>query len=224
MKCAVHPDAEATGYCRNCGKPMCPACVRPVRDMLYCEDCLAQVMGVRTAAPAVTATTAPLFDGTTGGPIVPASAAGPIQRAGNPGVAFLLGLVPGLGAIYNGEYNKALIHIVVFAAIIVGLSSDVGSGADVALAFVLTGFIFYMAIDAMKTVKARNAGEALADPLESWSQKKPVGALILIAVGALFLLNNFGFFDYFRVRQIFWPLVLIGVGVLMLRNRVGGQN
>jgi len=26
------------------------------------------------------------------------------------------------------------------------------------------------------------------------------------------------------VRQVFWPLVLIGVGVLMLRNRVGGQN
>jgi len=26
------------------------------------------------------------------------------------------------------------------------------------------------------------------------------------------------------VRQIFWPLVLIGVGVLMLRNRVGGQS
>jgi len=26
------------------------------------------------------------------------------------------------------------------------------------------------------------------------------------------------------VRQIFWPLVLIGVGVLMLRNRVGGQK
>ena len=23
MKCAVHPDAEAIGYCRNCGKPLC---------------------------------------------------------------------------------------------------------------------------------------------------------------------------------------------------------
>jgi Domain of unknown function (DUF5668) len=43
-------------------------------------------------------------------------------------------------------------------------------------------------------------------------------------VGALFLLNNFGFFDFFRVRQIFWPLVLIGIGVLMLRKRVGGQS
>jgi hypothetical protein len=221
MKCAVHPESEATGFCRNCGKAMCPVCVRPVRDVLYCEDCLARVMGVNAPAPV---TPGPTVDAT-GLPPVAVPAARPGHGpAGNPGLAFLLGLVPGLGAIYNGEYNKALIHIVVFAAIIVGLSSDVGSGADVALSFVLVGFVFYMAIDAMKTVKARNAGEAQADPLESWSKTRPVGPLILIAVGALFLLNNFGFFDFFRVRQIFWPLVLIGVGALMLRNRMGGQS
>ena len=46
MKCAVHPDADAVGYCRNCGKAMCAVCVRPVRDVLYCEDCLATVMGM----------------------------------------------------------------------------------------------------------------------------------------------------------------------------------
>jgi hypothetical protein len=216
MKCAVHPDAEATGFCRNCGKPMCPACVRPVRDVYYCEDCLAKVMGVGTSAPTSGSLPVPPAP-----PLPPVPTSGP---GGNPGLAFLLGLVPGLGAIYNGEYNKALIHIVVFAAIIVGLSSDIGDGPTVALAFVLVGFIFYMAIDAMKTVKARNAGEPVQDPLEVWSKTRPVGPLILIAVGALFLLNNFGFFDFFRIKQIFWPLVLIGVGVLMLRNRVGGQS
>ena len=51
MKCAVHPEVDATGFCRNCGKPMCPACVRPVRDVLYCEDCLAQVMGIPAPQP-----------------------------------------------------------------------------------------------------------------------------------------------------------------------------
>ena len=221
MNCALHPEAEASGYCRNCGKPMCANCVRPVKDVYYCEDCLARVMGGAPGAEAPLVASNP--DAPPTG--IPAPAAPiPAQNAGNPGLAFLLGLVPGLGAIYNGEYNKALIHIVVFAAIIVGLSSDVGAGADVALAFVLVGFIFYMAIDAMRTVKARNTGEVVADPLESWSKSRPVGPMILIAVGALFLLNNFGFFDFFRVRQVFWPLVLIGAGFLMLRNRVGGQN
>ena len=222
MKCAVHPDVEASGYCRNCGKPMCSTCVRPVKDVLYCEECLAGVMGLSTPqSPTATEVAAS-----------PVASALPVAQAGlpavpskgNPGVAFLLGLIPGLGAIYNGEYNKALIHIVVFAAIIVGLSSDVGDGGAVALAFVLAGFIFYMAIDAMRTVKARNAGETVPDPLESWSKTRPIGPLLLIGLGGLFLLNNFGFFDFFRVRQLFWPLVLIGVGVLMLRNRVGGQN
>ena len=46
MKCAVHGEVDATGFCRNCGKAMCAACVRPVRDVYYCEDCLAQVMGI----------------------------------------------------------------------------------------------------------------------------------------------------------------------------------
>jgi Domain of unknown function (DUF5668)/B-box zinc finger len=220
MNCAVHPEAEASGYCRNCGKPMCANCVRPVKDVYYCEDCLARVMGVPVAPPVTTAPS----DASVPPLGIPAPQMPPPPTAGNPGIAFLLGLVPGLGAIYNGEYNKALIHIVVFAAIIVGLSSDIGAGADVALAFVLAGFVFYMAIDAMRTVKARNTGEVIQDPLESWSKTRPVGPMILIAVGALFLLNNFGFFDFFRVRQVFWPLVLIGVGFLMLRNRVGGQN
>lgn len=220
MKCAVHPEAEASGYCRNCGKPLCPACVRPVRDVLYCEECLANAMGLAAPPAPAVAPSAPA--GTPLAPAVPV-AAGP-RSGGNPGLAFILGLVPGLGAIYNGEYNKALIHIVVFAAIIVGLNSDIGDGPTVALALVLAGFILYMGMDAMRTVKARNAGQPLQDPLEAWSKSRPVGPLILIAVGALFLLNNFGFFDFFRVRQIFWPLVLIGVGVLMLRNRVGGQN
>jgi len=221
MNCAVHPEVQASGFCRNCGKAMCAACVRPVRDVLYCEDCLAKVVGLPTPPVAMTE----IEPGGVGGvpATIPPPAPGP-KLEGNPGIAFLLGLVPGLGAIYNGEYNKALIHIVVFAAIIVGLNSDLGDGGETALAFVLVGFIFYMAIDAMRTVKARNTGEVVQDPLESWSKTRPVGPIILIAAGGLFLLNNFGFFDFFRVRQIFWPLILIGVGVLMLKNRMDAQK
>jgi hypothetical protein len=221
MKCAVHPEVDASGYCRNCGKPMCAVCVRPVHDVLYCEECLAQVMGLPTprAADPVAAQGAPEAQG--------AAPLAPIAKkpgSASPALAFILGFIPGVGAIYNGEYNKALIHIVVFAAIIVGLGSDIGDGPTIALSFMLTGFIFYMAIDAMRTAKAQNAGVDMPDPLESWSKRRPVGPLILIALGVLFLLNNFGFFDFSRVRQIFWPLVLIGVGVLMLRNRMGGQK
>ena len=222
MKCAVHPEVDASGYCRNCGKPMCPACVRPISDVLYCEDCLAQVMGIPAPQPSVPA-------GPPGGSsfapgVVAGTPAAGRPALASPALAFILGFVPGLGAIYNGEYNKALIHIVVFGALILGITGAFGEGLTGFWIFGLVGFIFYMAIDSLRVAKARQTGETLKDPFEAWSKNRPIGPIILIAVGALFLLNNFGFFDFFRVRQIFWPLVLIGVGFLMLKNRVGGQS
>jgi hypothetical protein len=128
-------------------------------------------------------------------------------------------LFPGLGAVYNGEYNKALIHIVVFVAMIVGLNSDPGDAAQVVLSLLLAGFILYMASDAMRVAKGRNLGETRPDPLETWSKNRPVGPIILIGLGILFLLNNFNWFPFWRVGRL-WPLVLIGVGVLMFRNRL----
>jgi hypothetical protein len=217
MKCAVHSDVDAVGYCRNCGKAMCQTCVRPVRDVLYCEDCLATIMGIPGAVP-VAASGAEI----PGGAALPPAPV-PMRSTSSPGVAFFLGLVPGLGAVYNGEYNKALIHIVVFSAMIVGLNSDIGDSAEVILSLLLAGFVFYMAFDAQRTAKAKNMGEALVDPLESWSKNRPVGPIILIGLGVLFLLNNFSWFPFYRIGRL-WPLVLIGAGVLMFRNRLGSRS
>jgi hypothetical protein len=236
MKCAVHTDVDAVAYCRNCGKPLCSACARPIRDVIYCEDCLAATLGLPTNNPPAVA--APVAaSGSTGyapgknpyaagvPPVSAVPVAGSTPRYGNTNaaIAFILGLVPGLGAVYNGEYNKALIHIVVFAAMIVGINSDIGDGATVALGFMIAGFIFYMAFDAMRTAKARGAGQAAPDALESWSKERPVGPIILIGLGALFLLNNFSWFAFYRVKML-WPLILIGVGVLMFRNRIDSNS
>ncbi len=215
MKCAVHPEVDATGFCRNCGKAMCPACVRPVRDLLYCEDCLGAMMGLPAAQPGAPGFTASVPAALP--PVAPAS-------AGNPGIAFILGFVPGLGAIYNGEYNKAMIHILIFGTIIIGITGVLGDSLTPFWIVALVAFVFYMAIDALRTAKARQTGQTIADPFESWTKNRSVGPFILIAIGGLFLLHNFGFFDMFRVREIFWPIVLIGIGVLMLRNRVSGQS
>ena len=219
MNCAVHADTEASGYCRNCGKAMCAACSHRVRDVLYCEDCLAQHVGLPPAPPPSATPDPPANPG----PYMPAAT--PQLRQGNsPVLAFLLGFIPGLGAVYNGEYNKAIIHIVVFGAIILGIASDLGESLQGLLIFALVISPFYMAIDAMRTAKAKSTGQPLADPFENWSGQRPLGPIILIGIGALFLLNNFGFFEFFRVRQIFVPLLLIGIGFFMLKNRVSGKN
>jgi hypothetical protein len=206
MKCAVHSEVDAVGYCRNCGKAMCTACSRPVREVLYCEDCLAAIAGIPAAAP----------------DLPPPGA--PPRAAGSPGIAFVLGLFPGLGAVYNAEYNKALIHIVVFAAMIWGLNSDIGDGADLVLSLLLTGFVLYMAFDAQRTARAKMLGESRVDPLEAITKNRPVGPIILIGLGVLFLLNNFAWFSFYKIGRLLWPLVLIGVGVLMFRNRLENRS
>lgn len=213
MKCAVHPDVDAVGYCRNCGKAVCSTCVRQVRDVLYCEDCLAQTLGhVPTPPPAVP-----------GYSYAPPPVVTP-RSGSNPAIAFILGfLFPGLGAVYNGEYNKALIHILIFASFIFGLSSDMDGSMKAVLGILLGGFVFYMAFDAMRVAKARSLGEASADPMEAWGKDRPIGPIILIGLGALLLLNNFDWFPWYRVHQ-FWPLILIAIGIFMFRNRLGGRS
>jgi Domain of unknown function (DUF5668) len=227
MKCAVHSDVDATGYCRNCGKAMCAACARPVRDVLYCEDCLATVMG-HPPAPAAAAPSQPV-----GTPSPQASTqpyptpmGAPYQQQRgrySPAAAFWLGLFPGLGAIYNGQYNKGLIQIAIFASIIVGFNSDLGGGMDAMLAIFLAGFVFYCAFEAMRTAQAKNAGETPTDPLETWSTSRPIGPIILIALGGLLLLNNFHALEFFRLGRL-WPLIMIGAGLYMFRNKIGGRN
>jgi hypothetical protein len=222
MKCAVHSEVDATGYCRNCGKALCAVCARPVHDVFYCEDCLASVLG--HPAPAAEAPQAAAF--------APAATTAPAAHApvsdrtkyNSPGVAFILGFVfPGLGAVYNGEYNKALIQIVVFATFILGLSSDMDDGMKAVLGILLAGFIFYMAFDAMRAAQSKQRGETRADPLESWSKNQPVGPIILIVLGAIFLLHNFDWFPFYRLER-FWPLILIVAGGLMFRNRLRGRS
>jgi Domain of unknown function (DUF5668) len=217
---------------------MCSACARAVRDVLYCEDCLAMVMAhsapepapappVSSAtygsapAPAASPYTAPAAT-----PSYPPPPGAPYQArpagSGSPTVAFILGMFPGLGAIYNGQYNKGLIHIAIFASIIVALSTDIGDGLGAMLGIFLAGFVFYCAFEAMRTAQAKLAGTVPSDPLESWSKERPIGPIILIGLGALLLLNNFHILDFIRLGRL-WPLILIGVGLYMFRNRLSGK-
>jgi hypothetical protein len=212
MNCAVHAEQEASNFCRNCGKAMCTACARTVQGVAYCEDCLASVMGHgRPAAAAAQGIPQPA--GAHGGPV--------------PGLAFALGFCPGLGAVYNGEYAKALVHIVIFGTIIAGFTSGLGAGANVALALFLTAFIFYMAIDALHVAQAKRGGPGgaagSADPFQAWGKGKPVGAIILIGLGVFFLLCTFDVISWDRMGDL-WPVFLIGAGILMLWNRLGRSS
>ena len=86
MKCAVHAEVDANWLLpRIAARRYARECTREVRGALYCEACLA---GMVAAAPGPA----------TGQPVVKPDV--------NPGLARVLGFIPGLGAVYNGEYIK----------------------------------------------------------------------------------------------------------------------
>ena len=148
-----------------------------------------------------------------------AQPATPPRRQHIPAVAFFLGIVPGLGAVYNGEYMKALIHVAVFGGIIAALSSDLPGELDAFLGIALGCFYFYMPIEAYRTAKARQLGQPQPPDLVQVEGRKPIGAIILIGLGVLFLLANFHLLE----REWFskaWPVGLIVLGGWILMDRM----
>ncbi|QNI31081.1 B-box zinc finger protein [Alloacidobacterium dinghuense] len=142
MNCANHPDLPVAAYCQNCGKPLCTQCVRSISGVIYCEPCLAAKLGVSGATP----TAAP------GAPI-PVESDGP-----NPALAFVLGFIPGVGAMFNGQFIKALIHVLVFV-VLIGITNE-----HPLFGIFIAAWVFYQVFDAYQTAQARRNGLPLPDP------------------------------------------------------------
>jgi len=147
-------------------------------------------------------------------------------------LAFLLGLIPGVGAIYNGQYVKGLIHVVILG-ILIGIvhSGDAAAGLEPLFGMLIAAWIFYMAFEAYHTAKKRRLGQPVEE-LSSFMPQRvharpvhafPVGPAVLIVIGVLFLLNNL---DILRIRYLFryWPVVLIALGVYKLYERLGSHD
>jgi TM2 domain-containing membrane protein YozV len=262
MDCVNHSGVNAAAFCQNCGKPLCANCVRNAAGgQILCEPCLMAWQSYQQ----------------------PFAAAPP--GAPSPAVAAVLGIIPGVGAMYNGQFIKGLIHVVIFAALV--------SATHIwgLFGILIAGWIFYQIFDAYHTAKARRDGEPLPDPLGlnevgnwsfsgghvhgpvppaagagtrtpaqpaadqqsyqppyqqpyqggyappaagfaeagappvppvppvCWRRREPVGAVVLIALGVLFLLAEFGVFSG-RVFEYMWPLLLIGLGVWLIVRRL----
>ena len=79
----------------------------------------------------------------------------------SPGLAFVLGLIPGVGAIYNGQYAKGLVHVIIIGLTISILSNGAARGLEPLLSLLLAGFWFYMAFEAYHTARRRQLGQAV---------------------------------------------------------------
>ena len=155
MNCANHPDREKTAFCQNCGKPLCPECTRVVGTAVFCEPCLAARLSGVGAPPPSTGTYT-----YTGAPNPSYSVTGTIPPPGspNPALAALLGIIPGVGAMYNGQFAKGIVHLVIFA-ILVSLSHENGI-----FGLFIAGWVCYQVIEAYHTARARRDGTPLPNP------------------------------------------------------------
>jgi hypothetical protein len=160
-------------------------------------------------------------------------------------------MIPGVGAMYNGQFVKAFIHVLIFALLIV--ATDHAGNAGALFGLLMGCFWFYMVFDAHKTAKAKQLGQPLPDflgldrlfglhetqpaapsvapavgaqipPVQIPAQQvppdnSPTGAIVLVVLGVIFLLGNFGWLHIGRLFGRLWPLILIGLGLWIAYKR-----
>ena len=261
MDCVNHLGTSASAYCQSCGKALCAACVRNAPGgQILCEPCSTawQRFQQPFAAPPLS---------------------GP-----NPSAAAVLGLIPGVGAMYNGQFFKGLIHVVIFA-VLVSITSSING----IFGIFIGAWVLYQSFEAYHTAKALRDGQPPPDPLGLnevgnwlnlgahprtpgqappastgqaqapgsyqtpyaagayqppyqtpypppppgypdpamppipplyWRRKEPIGAIVLIGLGLLFLLGQLDLF-HGRLFEFTWPLLLIGLGVWLIVRRIG---
>jgi TM2 domain-containing membrane protein YozV len=125
--------AAPAGFCQDCGRPLTAETLRNVGAGIFCEPCLAARVGR---------------------PQPPPGDASPVLAA-------FLGIIPGVGAMYNGQYAKGFVHLAIFA-VLASLSDHIHGSI---FGLMEVGWFFYQIFDAYQTAKARREGSPLPDPL-----------------------------------------------------------
>ena len=214
------------GYCRMCGKALQESDATTAEGTLYCPEHAPQA---QPAPPPLSGPpssyTAPPFHAASS-PYA-ANQPPPLPKADShvsPGLAFALGFIPGVGAVYNGQYAKGLMHVVIFGSIISILSSGAAHGFEPLFGLMIPTFIFYMAFEAYHTAKKRRDGEAV-DEFSGLARSSaarsrfPMAPVLLIAFGVLFLLDNLDILKIGRLLR-YWPAALIVLGLYLLYERI----
>jgi hypothetical protein len=206
MNCAFHPETESVAFCVTCGNALCAACRRDVEGSVYCETCLAHVIRGRG------------FGSRRG-------SSPPSGGGDNPGLAFALGLIPGVGAIYNGDFFKAAAHIVIFG-LLIAISESARAFEGLFVLFTI-GFYFYMPFEAYYTARKRRLraeGVDLETPIDRFHEwlggiadQELWGGVGLVVLGVLFLGDSLRLFSLDAVLRL-WPVVMIVIGGLLLRR------
>ena len=198
-QCAYHTHNSATVNCNGCGKSLCPACDHRIKGFPHCQDCI--VAGVELLRSNSKAIYVPI-----------------VKKQTSPFFATLLSLLcPGLGAAYNGQTSKALVHFVAF----IGLfqMAIVTGGASPLFVLGFIGMWLYAALDAWRTAQVIRVGvtpnEAEDVLVNRFVGNTKLWGVVLTVIGASFVLQTLFDFNQLLSRFIL-PVLLLGLGVYML--------
>ncbi|MDR3702154.1 MAG: B-box zinc finger protein [Candidatus Sulfopaludibacter sp.] len=219
MNCQNHPETPATAYCRNCGKPVCDECRRDTFGTVYCAE------HVPAPAPANAMPNPPFAGPQPGMPPVPPSY---VHSDVSPPLALFLGMIPGVGAIYNGQYAKGLVHAIIWGMLMSIANSNAAHGLEPVFVMLVMAWWAYMIFEAYHTARKRRAGEFVDEyssivDLRGNKEQVPVAGIALILLGVLLLLHTLDLLDFERVAR-YWPVLLIAAGAYLLWGRFTGGN
>ena len=199
MNCVYHQNNLATVQCNSCGRGLCPACDHRVRGFPLCQDCI--VAGVE----ALKQQRANL------------AARPSIRRRSSPIVALVLSIIPGLGAAYNGQTSKALVHFAIFASF---FQVAVISNFEPFFALGFLASLLFAAVDAYRTAQMIRDGltpEAELDAIAARFAGNPFAwSLMLLTLGTIFLLHTI--FNVVLPMRPILAAVIVMLGLYTLYN------
>src|SRR5262245_47199043 len=198
MNCSYHTRNSATVQCSQCARPLCPACDHRIRGFPFCQDCI--VAGVEMLRFQQSRTSDPQV----------------IRRKTSPFVAtFLSFFVPGLGAAYNGQTSKAIVHFAIFAGFF--QMAVVTEGLTFFVLGVFGTWLF-AAVDACRTSQLMRAGlapDAEEDAITRQLYGNPLAWGITWGVlGSLFLARALLGLQFPMRRALPVALLILGAYIL----------
>ena len=198
MNCNYHPKNPAMAQCSNCARPLCPACDHRIRGFAFCQDCIVSgvdMLRYQQSRP-------------TGQQVV--------RRKTSPFIAtFLSFFVPGLGAAYNGQTSKAIVHFAIFASFF-----QMAVVTDGVTFFVLgvAGTWLFAAVDACRTAQLMRAGlapDAEEDAITRQLYGNPLAwGITLLVLGSMFLAHTVLGVQFPMRRAL--PVILVILGAYIL--------
>jgi TM2 domain-containing membrane protein YozV len=144
----------------------------------------------------------------------------------SPGLAGILSAIfPfGVGALYNGQRNKALVHLFVLFGLIYAITRG---GSGLLFGLLIAGFYFYQIFDNIQSAKAINAAstgqqsaaEAVQELPEVISSGSIFWGALLIVLGVVLILANLEIVPY-RTLGNYWPIAVIVIGLKLVADAV----